>query len=226
MRFVISTLILFLCVPGIAQQQQEKTTPLLEATTSILEQINCITDSGMAADGQKIVSVRVDLTLKVQYKNTGTMPIIIHRNSGTVGGEKIAFTVEDAQRKAYVYDTINNIMSVAVDDNGNVITPSKDKSLSPSKEFVVINPDDFYASKSQTRLLFDLPENYKKYDNRTGYLQLALWTSDGVWSQVNEEDEVRTRWQPFGYLWTKGLRSQPMLVQFPSVTTLGKCKPN
>jgi hypothetical protein len=226
MRWTISIFILFFCTPVLAQAPpQDKTTPSLEAITSVLEQHDCIDDSGMAADGRQVVSVRVDLVLKVQYKNTGLIPLIIHTSSGTVGGERIALTIEDAQKEQYSYKTSKLIMFQSVAGNGKVFTPPKDDSPLPSKQFVVIKPDDFYENQSRVRLFIRLPEEYRKYEDQTCQLQLALWTMGGSWGQTNNSEEVRTRWQPYGYLWTKGVTSQPMAIRFPSRSAMGKCNP-
>jgi hypothetical protein len=190
----------------------------LEATTSVIEQNTCIDDTGSDSAGNKSVWVRTDLVLDTKYINVGQCPIILDKRSGTVTGQMISKSQQDAIAKKYEYKSILEIMTLS--------PKPREEGDTPSEAFAILKPGESYEGKSMTRLLMKYPDEYSVFASDLHFLSLGLWTTSGTLHQSNDLDDLRTRWQTLGYLWAEGITTQPIPLQFLKLKDIGKCKPN
>lgn len=215
-RFFI--LLGFFAVPASGQTPEARAElgAKLEATTSILDQKACIDESGSDFQGRKTWSVRVDLVMSVKYANTGQRPIILDKGSGTIGGQRISTSEQNAHAKKYEYDSRLTWMMTS-------INPRKEDRENPSDTFIILNPGEHYEKKTETRLLIGQPEQYNLFSSAVYFLTFGMWTEDGTLSDANDINELRTRWKKHGYLWVEGVTTQPMPIQLPKLENIKSC---
>lgn len=221
----MSKLILFfifvglLAIPALGQTPKVRAElgAKLEAITSVLNQHACIDESGSDSQGKKTWAVRVDLELSIKYINVGQYPIILDKSNGTVGGQHISRSEQDAQTKKYEYVSLLDWLVTGSN-------PRKEDDEKPSASFIILNPREEYPGKSETRLLIIQPEQYDLFSSGIHFLTLGMWTQGGTLHEANDIDELRTRWKKHGYLWTEGVTTNPMPIQLPKLESLKPCK--
>jgi hypothetical protein len=190
----------------------------LEVETSVIKATKCIDNSGSDDRGRTHTSVRTDLTLRAVYKNVGKYPIILDKGCGTIGGQEIYHSLQNGKANQIEYDTNLEIFVMT--------EPPRREGDVPSSSFVILQPQEQYQGKAQTRLLIDYTEKYEHFSSGAHYLQFVIWTEDGTlsYSYANNLDELRARWKAIGYLWTEGATTKPMEMRFPKLGSIKKCK--
>jgi hypothetical protein len=188
----------------------------LEAEVSVIEASTCIDNSGFDAKGRTTTSVRSDLTLRVVYKNVGQFPIILDKGSGTIGGQTIYHYLRNGNATLIEYDV--NLTWMVMSEN-----PRREGDI-PSGSFIILQPQEQYQGKAQTRLLIDYPEQYEHFSSEVHYLRFGMWTEDGTLSDANNLDDLRAKWKAIGYLWTEGVTTEPMEIRFPKLGSIRKCQ--
>jgi hypothetical protein len=184
---------------------KEKLGAKLEVETSVIEATTCIDSSGSG--------VRSDLTLQAVFKNVGRCPIILDKGSGTIGGQKIYHSLQNGQVNTIEYDMRLTIHVISE-------KPTREGAM-PSSSFIILQPQEKYQGKAETRLLIDYPKQYGHFSADTHYLQFGMWTTDGT---LNNRDELRARWKEIGYLWTEGATTKPMEIRFPKLESIKNCQ--
>ncbi len=211
-------LIIFpVCVSGQSAEVRKELGVEMNATTSIVDLQACVDESGSDSNGRKTWAVRVDLVMSVNYANTGQMPIILDKSNGTIGGQSLSKSEQDALARKYEYDVSQTWMWAS-------LNPRIEDGKSPGDRFVVLNPGEHYENKTETRLLIHRPEQYKLFSSDAHFLTFGMWTTDGTLSEANNVNELRTRWRKYGYLWTEGITTQPMPINFPKLEELKSCQ--
>ena len=195
---------------------KQKLAAKLEADTSVIKTVTCIDNSGFDAKFRTITSVRSDLTLRVVFKNVGGYPIIIHTASGTIGGQKIYHSLQNGNANSIESDTILETIFKA-------LNPTREGDT-PSNSYVILKPGEQYERETETRLLIDYPKKYEHLSSNVHYLRFGMWTAVGELPQVNNLDDLRTKWKAIGYLWTEGVTTNPMEIRFPKLSDIGKCR--
>jgi hypothetical protein len=94
----------------------------------------------------------------------------------------------------------------------------------PSSSFIVLQPQEQYQIKAETRLLIDYLERYEQFSSDAHYLRFVMWTDDGTLADANILDDLRAKWKAIGYLWTEGVITKPMEMRFPKLGSIRKCK--
>ena len=190
----------------------------LEAISSIKNQSFCLDNSGFTYKNgieSSISSVRIDLEFNLTYKNTGKYPIILDKNSGTIAGYNLYQKTNDLSLRALEESTDYELLS-----NGE----SDKEGDYPSKRFIVLAQGQSYTNQSETRLLFDYPDRFTRYENKEHFISLKLFTIGLDLATNNNLDELRQKWSKTGYLWIEGVDTQLLLIRLPSSKELTLCK--
>jgi hypothetical protein len=109
---------------------------------------------------------------------------------------------------------------------GQVPPETPEQFKSPGPNFAILNPgesldaeSDFWAMHAGSQR--DSAENRSPLKPGSHFLQVTLAT----WNHHTEPEEVRKRWEPFGDLIYKPIKTEPLAFNLPRDPKVENCKP-
>lgn len=199
MRILLTLVLLAACCPPAAQAQasrggraeqgaakQPESAAQLQLTTSIAEQLHhCATHVG--------------LKLRLKFKNTGSVPVILDKRSlvvrQMVGRDLEAMTAKQYESVGrYEYFGGTHFFDNPSDMTGFIILKAGDEYAFDTG----IGSFSIYDGEKET------PKGY--LNEGTYFLQLVV----GTWSYATDPEPFSRKWRNKGFLWSDGLTSKPM----------------
>lgn len=166
----------------------------LRLTTSIVEQRYCRNDDG---------SLALSLRLRLRYTNVGHQPVILYKGSKLIHRHTTSRDLKDAEAGQFTSDYSLTIYS----GGGIEINESSLDSL-----FVTLQPEAPYEREALNVVVLPVTSGAAgtaPATLRPGEYVLQVTTS--TWPESEElAQELRTRWQQRGLLWTDVVTSMPM----------------
>ena len=163
----------------------------LQLTTNIVKQRYCSEDTE-----HKLV-----LTLRLDFTNSGSVPIIIDKNSTTTRRTIVSRDLVAAAAKQYEYEEVPYI---------DLARAGVHLDAAPNESFfVIIKPGESYSLEKTVKIwLYDTAEpSADDLSPGQHYLQLEVYT----WYFIAPPEKYPDRWwQSKGYLWADGIGSLPM----------------
>jgi len=160
--------------------------PRLRLTTTVKGQSFCDTGS-------------MRLNLRLRYDNLGEKATILFKNSSVVFGYMISHTLKAASVRQYE----TNRLSYAV-----VYGKRLNETAEPSEQFVIIQPGQSHETDTVLYLVNQRTDDGSS-DVTAGehFLQIKVrtWVDSPDLAQT-----LKSRWAPFGDLWTQPVTSEPM----------------
>jgi hypothetical protein len=138
------------------------------------------------------------------------------KGSGTIGGQTIYHSPRNGNASLVEYEM--NLTWMVMSEN-----PRREGDV-PSGSFIILQPQERYQGKAQTRLLIDYPERYEHFSSEVHYLRFGMWTTNGILHEANNVNDLRVKWKAIGYLWTEGVTTEPMEMRFPELGSIKKCQ--
>lgn len=173
----------------------------LRLTTSIINQRYC-------------ASNKLVLTLNLQYTNVGDRPLILFKVAKTIGRAMVSRSVKDAEAKRYAQAwDINNLVMM----NYSVVdTPS------PGNLFAVLNPGESLNDEDDVHVFINDGDLVNRKSLLPGDYTLEIRAS--TWSASPEyAEKLRARWQHYGELWTRDVKSLPMSFKIDEERPIVNC---
>jgi len=161
----------------------------LRLTTTIVKESYC------SATGVRFL----EWTLNLKYTNEGPEPILLDKRSSRVFRTPVSTSLKAAAAKRYVYDPY--AVYASYDALGFQPRPDPDS-------FVILKPTESLSVEAEPRVSVYDGTNDTKDDLHAGkyFLQVTVAT----WRYYAEAKEYREKWVEKGYLWSKGVISDPM----------------
>jgi hypothetical protein len=166
----------------------------LKLETSVVERKYC--RAGTSTD--------LSLTLKLSFTNIGTVPIVLDKNSSAVGREMVSQSLENAAARKYVYDARGYVIDL----------PEAGVRLhtDPKPEFfVTLEPSQSFFTEQALNL--SVYDGSKDTDDELHPGRLFLQIFVHTWYFIAPPDKYSDQWwKTKGYLWSQGIKSNPMLL--------------
>lgn len=164
------------------------------------------------ADRRYCSTTNLRLKLRLVFTNIGNMPIVLDRQSSTVGNYKVSRTPEDAANNKYEADVIIDYSLLHI---FRFDLPSESK-------FVILKPKESYETETELDIPFIYDGTASTNDDLhagSHVLQIKVWT----WYYPQSAEEWRVRWQAKGFLWSDAVTSLPMQFTLEKHPRLAKC---
>lgn len=176
----------------------------VQLSTTILNQQYCF-------DGD---SRRLQLALRLTFRNVGTIPILLDKASSTIDKTLISRNVKAANARKYVDESsyYYNLRKVGV------------REALPAKSFfITLNPNEAYSIDTDLGLLLYDGTKDSRDDLYPGsyFLQINVWT----WYYPLPPKTYREEWREQGLLWSKTTTSQPMPFTVVKQVKVADCLP-
>ena len=203
---IMTRLLLLLTISGFAIPTLVRAQAItgLQLTTEILSQRYCTGDGDL--DG-------VLLDLRLLYRNTGTVPLILYKDSFHAGTTEVLKTVEGPSELYYAPD------EVPANDN----KPWTVDASSLDKRFVILQANATFETKSTTRV-FVTRDDSKHFagsvESGDHYLLVTISTWPGSQEQA---DQMQREWRSNGTLWRTAITSLPMKFTIAKNRTVSDC---
>jgi len=158
------------------------------------------------------------LTLKLSFANIGTTPIILDKNSSAIGREMVSRTLEHAAAGKYEYDArLHHIDLRTLRDAGLHVDPNP-----TSDSFITLEPGQSFSTQAAVNLsLYDgNKDTEEELHPGRHFLQIFVYT----WYFIAPPDKYPDQWwKTKGYLWSQGIRSNPMALVIEKHPNLIAC---
>ena len=202
MKLAFSSLPVIVFIALVSQSQQSaslgalqsEAKPDLEVTTRITEQKYCSGSSML-------------LSLQLEYKNIAKQKLILLKYALPPSEYRVSKNAEAASQKRY--ETIVTLM-LSPNSGGEQFGDEP-----PNDYFVILDPGQSYTPIQPIRVPLSIADvdkgrsaDYLSPGEHVVQLNISPWPF-----ATNSEQELRTRWQRFGYLWTKDVLSIPMVFR-------------
>jgi hypothetical protein len=160
----------------------------LQLTTSIIEKKYCNSN-------------QLRLTLRLNYANLGTQPLILYKYSTVVFQSLVSVNVEDAIAKRYKQE-----MHFLVNFIGDLQQPDKTR---PGSDFVVLESKRVYIAKTHVIIFIDTSKAVDSHNLPVGEYVLQIKTH--TWYETEKTAKrLNKQWKSIGSLWTDDITSMPM----------------
>lgn len=180
----------------------------LQLTAEIIKQRYCEGNSKLD---------NIVLELRLRYRNLGSRPIILYKDSGDVYQMKISSNFADAGNERYEVTS-----SRAWHPDGHEWQLSES---SLNSRFVILPPRGTYETKTRARVSATREGVQRRIRGSVGggehYLQITIPT----WQGSRESgDSLRKKWSGRGLLWTKAVTSSPIKFVVDPKRAVTDCK--
>jgi hypothetical protein len=211
---------------------------LVTASLTTAMRKNAIEDKSLSLTGHVISvekisedasSVGFKVGLRLTFRNIGSNPIIIYRDSIWLGAALIARSSDDASAAKYLHRS-SAWPSVWGKSSRVKLRQKLDQPIPPQDITKILKPGESYEYETGTHLGFEKKERYDGTSKAWDEIKLAspVWiqVTLEMWPinaepKVNPENpefgkELRERWKDSGELWLDYLTSQPMKLDLVS----------
>lgn len=192
--------------PGVAAQADAR--ERVELTTAIIRRRSCLPKT-------------LDLTLKLRFRNAGEATVILSKRT-LLGRILVSRSPEDAAAGKYMW-SLRYSDFPGEDDAGFGFNAPTDLT-----NFVVLRPGEVYESEEGVAFTTRVPAVAGPrplpeidFSDGTYFLQLGFLT----WPYVADPAPLREKWKGKGFLWTRGLLSEPMPFTTDKDEPITKCPP-
>jgi hypothetical protein len=160
----------------------------LQLTTEVVSQGYCSDE----------YDTSVILNLRLNYRNTGTVPVILYKKSSVGNRYMISHSLKEAAAQKYLEDS-----------SGFDAIESAQIYLPEEKFFAILKPSESYSLETVFNTTVYDGSKDSEDDLRPGsyFLQLEIST----WYYLaSDPNEFREKWREKGFLWTRPVTSLPM----------------
>ena len=195
MRIILVVLSLLLNV-GVATAQKPKCAPTttpprdnavrLQLTTSIAEVSHSVEDG------------LLNLTLNLNYLNTGTRPILLDKKSSRIYRQLVSKDLRALSACKYIHDIASHF-------TGSGLLQAREPERS---EFVTLAPGESVTFKREISLFVYDGTKETKDDLRPGNYVLQVRVA--AWFYAADPAEWEQKWGNQAYLWSENITSEPM----------------
>jgi hypothetical protein len=187
----------------------------LKVTAEIIGQKYCPTND---------TEYTIIFKLRMRFENQTNRKLIVDKSVGTgIFDIQIAADSKSFSDGEYEYSPIKEREGFFVGPDGKEVKEQLDF---PGPNFTILAPGESFQVENDFNAdgigpLYGFPA-------RRGALQpgnhvLGIWLS--VWAYHANPEEVRKKWEPFGYLVYKGVLAGPIPFNLPAVQKIERCPP-
>ena len=202
----ISSTILMLLLSGLlfSKTEADSNSSNLKLTTKIIEQKYC-------GSGYSDMAM-LKLSLQLTYTNVGQQPLILYKGSNLIYYVLVGSNEQNLRNKQYEMN-----MHVGWITSGIKLNEGS----RPSKEFIVLNPNESYQTGGDVSIPIDIDETTQFLKSGEHVLQVVTetWPSDEA-----QFDKLKKKWNDTGFLWGKNITSEPMVFSVEKRPHIVECK--
>lgn len=182
--------------------------PALQLTAEIVRQRYC--------EGGSKLNYMV-LELRLRFRNLGSQPLILYKDSGVVYQIKISSGPADAGNGRYEVTSSRTWSPVGGE------WELSESSL--NRMFVILPPKGIYETKTRARVSVTREGLHRRIEGSVGGGEHHLQVTTPTWHGSRESgDSLRKKWSGRGLLWTKAVTSSPIKFVVEPKRAVADCK--